>query len=445
VFTGELRVSDSNAYTFTLRSDDGSRLFIDGQQVVTNDGLHGMSTVKQATVRLTKGTHRFRLEFFQLLGAKGLSLSVACPVLSEQVQSAYELAVKAQPLNYAAWDEYGRWLSRCRDVPERTWRNYHDAVLKALLPDYPEVAWKLISKYAYPPLLAQSDLDSRIQLFLKFHRGLKGWGATGRWDFEQLLASQFKQLGHVKPDASFQFLQELMSTLSGVQECEGALLAWAFDKFGRDAKQREQFFQAVRFALGKSSGSGQREGAQAVLAMASKALLEAEKAKDAELYREVGQIIERAVPAEQKKKKVKPELPGRLLSYGALTLFNSLSSRYDKPSWRHWFIGSDRPGFFHSNNTKDPYVELVLPHFGELTGIVIVNRNSWRSRAVPLKVEVSTDGKTWKQVALFKKAQRKWVIDLRGKRIRARRVRVTKVGQGILHLQNVRVYGKRLS
>lgn len=42
VFTGDLVVPTSGEYAFTLESDDGARLTIDGRTVIDNDGLHGM-------------------------------------------------------------------------------------------------------------------------------------------------------------------------------------------------------------------------------------------------------------------------------------------------------------------------------------------------------------------------------------------------------------------
>jgi len=41
VFSGLIKVSDSGLYTLGTESDDGSKLFIDGNLVVDNDGLHG--------------------------------------------------------------------------------------------------------------------------------------------------------------------------------------------------------------------------------------------------------------------------------------------------------------------------------------------------------------------------------------------------------------------
>ena len=61
---GRLRVQTAGNYTFELNSDDGSKLYIDGNLVVDNDGLHGMSA-KRGSVRLTAGNHDVEIGYFQ--------------------------------------------------------------------------------------------------------------------------------------------------------------------------------------------------------------------------------------------------------------------------------------------------------------------------------------------------------------------------------------------
>ena len=63
--TGTITVSAAEAgpATFTLGSDDGSILTIDGSQVVNDDGLHGIVT-ESGTVNLTAGPHSIELQYF---------------------------------------------------------------------------------------------------------------------------------------------------------------------------------------------------------------------------------------------------------------------------------------------------------------------------------------------------------------------------------------------
>ena len=75
VFTGFLKVPADGDYTFVLDSDDGSRLTIDGKTVLEYDGIHGEGNPKTAVVSLRAGRIPIRLDYFQWLHGKGLSLA----------------------------------------------------------------------------------------------------------------------------------------------------------------------------------------------------------------------------------------------------------------------------------------------------------------------------------------------------------------------------------
>ena len=63
-WTGKIRIPQDGKYSFFLTSDDGSRLIIDGQQVVDNGGLHAAEE-KSGEVELKSGDHDLKIEFFQ--------------------------------------------------------------------------------------------------------------------------------------------------------------------------------------------------------------------------------------------------------------------------------------------------------------------------------------------------------------------------------------------
>jgi hypothetical protein len=60
----KLQVPISGDYEFSLNSDDGSRLFIDGDEIIDNDGQHSQKK-KTALVALTAGVHEVRVPYFQ--------------------------------------------------------------------------------------------------------------------------------------------------------------------------------------------------------------------------------------------------------------------------------------------------------------------------------------------------------------------------------------------
>lgn len=63
-FEGRLVVPTTGTYALRITSDDGSILWIDGQKVIDNDGVHAPRTVNADYV-LTAGNHPFRLDYYQ--------------------------------------------------------------------------------------------------------------------------------------------------------------------------------------------------------------------------------------------------------------------------------------------------------------------------------------------------------------------------------------------
>ncbi|MFJ6728443.1 family 16 glycoside hydrolase [Streptomyces sp. NPDC091281] len=72
--SGYLVAPADGTYTFRLTSDDGSRLSVDGREVIDHDGLHGAEP-KDGTVDLTAGSHPFRIDHFERGGEQRLTLA----------------------------------------------------------------------------------------------------------------------------------------------------------------------------------------------------------------------------------------------------------------------------------------------------------------------------------------------------------------------------------
>jgi len=70
VYDGYIKVPKAGVYVFDLRSSDGSRLSIGGQQVVNNDGLHS-AICRRGGIALEAGYHPFQLAYFEKPGGAG--------------------------------------------------------------------------------------------------------------------------------------------------------------------------------------------------------------------------------------------------------------------------------------------------------------------------------------------------------------------------------------
>jgi azurin len=89
VFEGTLTAPEEGNYRFLLASDDGSRLFVDDKQVIDNNGTHPGNDVRNEGVKLSKGPHKVRLEYFEGSGQEELYFAWAGPKFSETALSKW--------------------------------------------------------------------------------------------------------------------------------------------------------------------------------------------------------------------------------------------------------------------------------------------------------------------------------------------------------------------
>jgi len=77
-FTGYVDIKKAGEYTFQTASDDGSKLFIDGKEIVTNDGTHALVT-RTGTVNLKPGVVKIEVEYFEFGGGQALKVTYKGP------------------------------------------------------------------------------------------------------------------------------------------------------------------------------------------------------------------------------------------------------------------------------------------------------------------------------------------------------------------------------
>lgn len=82
-YTGYIQIATAGSYTFYTTSDDGSKLYINGVQVVNNDGDHG-SQERSETVTLTKGLHPIMVLFYENGGGEVLEVRYQGPGISKR-------------------------------------------------------------------------------------------------------------------------------------------------------------------------------------------------------------------------------------------------------------------------------------------------------------------------------------------------------------------------
>lgn len=107
-FTGEVFIPSDGTWTFYTNSDDGSKLFINGSEVVDNDGLHGMRE-RDGTISLTTGWHAIQVDVFERGGGVGIIASWEGPGVSKEVIPQGSLrggdAINLSPVAHWALDD----------------------------------------------------------------------------------------------------------------------------------------------------------------------------------------------------------------------------------------------------------------------------------------------------------------------------------------------------
>ena len=87
IFTGFIEIPEDGAYTLYLTSNDGSRLFLNDELAINNDGAHGKRE-ESVVVSLSKGYHKFVLSYFQLGGGQTLEMEWSGEKFEREVMPA---------------------------------------------------------------------------------------------------------------------------------------------------------------------------------------------------------------------------------------------------------------------------------------------------------------------------------------------------------------------
>lgn len=94
-FTTQIEIDKTNTYKFYLRSDDGSKLFVNGKPVVDNDGDHGVQE-KDGEIDLESGRHTLEVLWFNGGGDGWLDVFVETGHMPKQILPASMLKTKRE-------------------------------------------------------------------------------------------------------------------------------------------------------------------------------------------------------------------------------------------------------------------------------------------------------------------------------------------------------------
>ena len=83
VFESAILIPETGLYVLSIDSDDGSKLYLGGDLVIDNDGVHTMQE-QSVGLGLEAGFHRVGVEYFQFLSRRGLIVRIEGPGVPRQ-------------------------------------------------------------------------------------------------------------------------------------------------------------------------------------------------------------------------------------------------------------------------------------------------------------------------------------------------------------------------
>lgn len=111
-WTGQVHAPRSGRYTFTLRASDGVRLWVDGRLRINRWSRADRARAAATTVRLARGRHAIRIDYFERTGQASASLRWRGPGIRDQVVPAARLfppTTAARNVAAKPWSDPATW------------------------------------------------------------------------------------------------------------------------------------------------------------------------------------------------------------------------------------------------------------------------------------------------------------------------------------------------
>lgn len=377
-------------------------------------------------------------------------------------QAIYELAIAAQPTNFVVWLDYIKALEAAKDTPAKTWLTLARRAARNFAFSN-EAGWALTRRCLDKALPSMTPAE-RMAVLVDCNQELcqKNWKNPMSWRIGNVLNWQADRIGD--PALAIEFFSKLL-TIHHSQDASqnwifANVLGWGSARFA----SQPGYPQAIaRFF--KSLGDTADQGL--LTRTITTGIRKASEADDLASYRQWTQMAAEMLPPLHPRDihlndaqaaafpKYEP-FPGELLSSDGM-LRTSSACQYDRPLSYARLLSGGIGGWFDTNNESNPWAQVRLAGECKLSGIVLVNRYEYAPTqeefqwAAPLKVSVSSDGKSWQEVQTFPKAEPLFRVDLSDRDIQARYVRIERIGEpgqppsnGRFHFRSFLVYGQKL-
>ena len=362
---------------------------------------------------------------------------------AKTVEEFYRQACRSWPSHYNAWREYGEWVNNSGASLD-TMRIWARGCLRGMRSGRQPV-WDFVTPYftrlmkekgqealvdilvRFAPYFRQSDV--KIQEEADFKEQLKKW--TQDITDKPLLVSVFKAM---------------LAAQYGTRDYFSQTLSWGGEVLMADGADPSVFIETIEAVVAEKVKKGEKPSLDF-----NPLILEASKSGNFPAFRQLAQLQERLDPFKRPGKKYPMKDFGAPLMSREGMLKTSTTSNWDSPA-KYARIIDETPtddNGFHTDKEDAPWACVVLPGPVELKGVVIENRCAAQNmgRQVPLQIQVSDDGETWRTVYTESEILQTYRADFRRAALRAKFVRVQRIPgekNDFFHFTKILVYGKKL-
>ncbi len=359
----------------------------------------------------------------------------------DKAMECFEAAVEAQPRNFMAWREWMAAINASSGTAEQ-WSRFNTVLCKELVPIFPEQAYEVLQKGALAGM-EKSITDKkklRSELF-SFWKNCKDYGPD-RWHIERLADAQLKALGitNKNAEALIDAYTEVLTCCSSSANYMSVMLGWG-NKLSADMSVADKKKFMAGMIKGLKTGKGM--SAEDKDKLLSPAILAAEKSGDINTFQALGGMLSEKYTKPANVLPAHKPFPGKLASKGGLVLASS-TSKWDDPC-SHWGLIEPCGGTFHTGKDTDAWIVVQLPRQVNVTGVVLITNPGNLHRLNNMKIQVSEDGKEWKDVHQFGPCKERVLsVDLQDKLPLAKYVRILRPGgPEFFHLNAIYVYGNQ--
>lgn len=355
------------------------------------------------------------------------------PSSNSSIKNFYQASLKANPLNLGIWINYGDWLTETKKKDISAWKQFSKAAMTSFS-RFPDVIAYLNSKYTFKHIKKATPTPDQVNMIcyvqdyifnLKNTRSRQNFAAD-LTSYENFLNKDKEQIFNLysrllKISVEHKANKEFLTVFQNMRKrfATDKVFTSRFDKVlsryvssnsGQTSELKNIIVTCIEEDLKNRDFAGYKSNI-----ILTKKILDISATKE----RGIGKWINKCP-------KNKP-FPGKVISKGIILWPTNTGKSNRVISYPSILDGSHGGGTCQTGSSNNPTINFTLPEKCKISGIVVTSgyeSKKWIDAMNPVILSVSNDEKTWKEIYKSTEAAPSHRIDLKGKSIEVKYIRL---------------------